>query len=91
MKKILAIFSAVLLSACLFVGNVAKAATPDEALAFFNKYINAANTYSDTIVNYYAPDAKIIREGKDKEQIGRKYLKNTYPIKDVQPKYTKKS
>ncbi len=63
MKKILAIFSAVLLSACLFVGNVVKAATPDEALAFFNKYINAANTYSDTIVNYYAPDAKIIREG----------------------------
>lgn len=39
------------------------AATPEDALAFFNKYINAANTYSDTITHYYAPDAKIIREG----------------------------
>lgn len=55
MKKILALL-------CVFVmGMVANAATPEEALAFFNKYVNAANTYSDTITEFYAPNAKIIR------------------------------
>ncbi len=55
MKKILVLL-------CVFVmGMAANAATPEEALAFFNKYVNAANTYSDTITEFYAPNAKIIR------------------------------
>lgn len=29
--------------------------------AFFENYIKAANSYSKTLVNYYQPDAKIIR------------------------------
>lgn len=44
-------------------GLAANAATPQEALAFLNNYINAANSYSDTITTFYAPNAKIIREG----------------------------
>lgn len=63
MKKILSTLSVFIISACMLFGAAVKAATPDEVLTFFNQYINAANTYSDTIVNYYAPDAKIIREG----------------------------
>ena len=33
-----------------------------EAVNFFNKYINAANTYSNSIENMYSPKAKIIRQ-----------------------------
>ena len=33
-----------------------------EAVAFFNKYVEAANTYSETITEMYSPNAKIIRE-----------------------------
>lgn len=60
MKKLIAMLGLFVIAGCF---SAAKAATPEEALAFLNKYINAANTYSDTITQYYAPDAKIIREG----------------------------
>ena len=60
MKKIISLLGLFVLAGGLLA---AQAATPEEALAFLNKYINAANTYSDTITQYYAPDAKIIREG----------------------------
>jgi hypothetical protein len=33
-----------------------------EALDFFNGYVNAANTYSDSVGNMYSPSAKIIRQ-----------------------------
>jgi len=33
-----------------------------EAIKFFNKYVNAANTYSENIPDMYSPKAKIIRE-----------------------------
>ena len=33
-----------------------------EAVDFFNKYIRAANTYSESIGSMYAKDAKIIRQ-----------------------------
>ena len=33
-----------------------------EALAFFQNYVNAANTYSNTIAGMYSPSAKIIRQ-----------------------------
>lgn len=34
----------------------------NEALDFFNSYVNAANTYSPAIVDMYSPNAKIIRQ-----------------------------
>ena len=33
-----------------------------EALDFFNSYVSAANTYSDSVGEMYSPSAKIIRE-----------------------------
>jgi len=33
-----------------------------EALNFYNSYINAANSYSDTVTKMYSPNAKIIRQ-----------------------------
>lgn len=57
-KKLMAVFSFIVLSGFFMVAN---AATPEQALSFFNKYVNAANTYSDTLPTYYAPEAKIIR------------------------------
>ena len=58
MKKLfLALFALVISLA----GSNVQAATPQEVLTFFNDYVNAANTYSDKIPTYYAPDAKIIR------------------------------
>ena len=58
MKKI--IFSIIL---CLaLVSSALASSTPSEAIAFFNKYVNGANTYSPEIVTMYSPSAKIIRE-----------------------------
>jgi hypothetical protein len=36
--------------------------TKSEAQAFFNKYVNSANSYSTDITTMYSPNAKIIRE-----------------------------
>ena len=58
MKKILALAAIFVITGVMLA---AQAATPQEVLAFFNKYVDAANTYSDTITTFYAPDAKIIR------------------------------
>ena len=33
-----------------------------EARAFFNSYVNAANSYSPTVAQMYSPSAKIIRQ-----------------------------
>ncbi len=33
-----------------------------EALNFFNSYVNAANNYSNTVAEMYSPTAKIIRQ-----------------------------
>lgn len=58
MKKLLT-----LLAILGFVmGAQAFASDKDDALAFFNSYVNAANTYSPTLPSYYSPSAKIIRE-----------------------------
>ena len=57
MKKILSI-----LVIFLSVALVAKADNQSDALAFFNSYVNAANTYSQEIPNFYSPSAKIIRQ-----------------------------
>lgn len=50
-----------LLTTVLFT-SVVFADGKQEAVNFFKSYINAANTYSDTIPNMYSPNAKIIRE-----------------------------
>ena len=58
MKKFLSILAILILS----VGTKAYADGMSEAKAFFNSYVNAANTYSTTIPDFYSPKAKIIRE-----------------------------
>ncbi len=50
-----------LLSILIFAG-ASFAATSQDALNFFNKYVSAANSYSPVITTMYAPDAKIIRQ-----------------------------
>lgn len=57
MKKLLLI-----LSFMAFVSLPVLANGHQEALDFFNSYVKAANTYSDTITDMYSPKAKIIRE-----------------------------
>ncbi|MGN1153910.1 MAG: hypothetical protein ACI4S3_07760 [Candidatus Gastranaerophilaceae bacterium] len=42
--------------------GVCFAATTQDALNFFNKYVAAANAYNPIITTMYAPDAKIIRQ-----------------------------
>ena len=50
-----------ILSFLVFAGT-SIAATSQDALNFFNKYVSAANSYSPVITTMYAPDAKIIRQ-----------------------------
>ena len=57
MKKIL-----LSLIALMFVSLSAFADEKQEALDFFNSYVNAANTYSPTVAEMYSPSAKIIRQ-----------------------------
>ena len=46
----------------ILLGTVsAFAGTQAEALKFFDSYVNAANTYSNNLLDYYSPNAKIIR------------------------------
>ena len=57
MKKILSlliVFTAVSLS--VFAGE------KEDALAFFNNYVKAANSYSTSLPSMYSPNAKIIRQ-----------------------------
>lgn len=57
MKKI---FLSILVS--LFVSLSVFADEKQEALNFFNNYVNAANNYSDSVGKMYSPSAKIIRQ-----------------------------
>ena len=57
MKKIL-----LSLITLVFVSLSAIADEQQEALDFFNSYVNAANTYSSTVAEMYSPSAKIIRQ-----------------------------
>lgn len=58
MKKILTILSIITFLTC----NQSFADELTEAKEFFNSYVNAANTYSTTIPDFYSSDAKIIRQ-----------------------------
>ena len=55
MTKILTLITA------LLIGSGAFAMSADDALSFFTKYVNDANAQSPKIVDYYEPNAKIIR------------------------------
>ncbi len=60
MKRILSI----IFLAGVFVMTGLRAFADDaaEARAFFNSYVNAANSYSPTVAQMYSPSAKIIRQ-----------------------------
>ena len=46
----------------VFVTTIAFASNKQEALEFFNNYIKAANSYSNSVGEMYSPSAKIIRQ-----------------------------
>lgn len=57
MKKILLAIMAVL------IGTISSyASTADDAKAFFNEYVRAANNYSNSIERMYSPNALITRQ-----------------------------
>ncbi len=60
MKKILSLI--MLFGVFLATGIQAFADDSAAAKAFFESYVNAANTYSPTIEKMYSPNAKIIRQ-----------------------------
>lgn len=57
MKKL---FLSLILTA--FMSTAVFANGSQEALDFFNSYVNAANTYSNSVGDMYSPSAKIIRQ-----------------------------
>ncbi|MBO6088004.1 hypothetical protein J6P92_06645 [bacterium] len=58
MKKILSLIFGLL----VFTSLQAFADGKQDALNFFNNYVNAANSYSNTVGDMYSPNAKIIRQ-----------------------------
>lgn len=46
----------------LLLGTMAFADDKQEALNFFNNYVQASNSYSSSILNMYSDNAKIIRQ-----------------------------
>lgn len=56
MKKIL------LLMVIFILGLGAFAGEKEDALKFFNSFVNASNTYSPTLLKMYSDDARIIRQ-----------------------------
>ena len=58
MKKLLSILAIL----GFIMGTQVFASDRDEAQAFFKSYVNAANTYSATLPNFYSPNAKITRQ-----------------------------
>lgn len=57
MKKYIITFLIFTMSAIMSFAD-----TRQEALDFFNNYVKAANSYSNTLTEMYSPSAKIIRE-----------------------------
>lgn len=55
-KTVLLLLMSVFLSLAVFADG------KQEALEFFNSYVNAANNYSNSVGNMYSPSAKIIRQ-----------------------------
>lgn len=57
MKKILCSIAVLFITTLLVFAD-----EKQDALSFFNSYVNAANTYSATVADMYSPSAKIIRQ-----------------------------
>jgi len=55
-KYILTLLSLILVSSSVFADD------KQEALNFFNSYVDAANNYSPAVADMYSPSAKIIRQ-----------------------------
>lgn len=48
---------------CIFLlGTISYAKIPKDGIAFFDKYIQYANSYNAELLDLYSPNAKIIRE-----------------------------
>ncbi len=56
MKKILILFTIMMLGLSVFAGE------QEDALKFFNSFVNAANSYSQAVPAMYSDNAKIIRQ-----------------------------
>lgn len=56
MKKIILVIFAFMLGLGVFAGD------REDALKFFNNFVNASNNYSPTILGMYSDNAKIIRQ-----------------------------
>ncbi|MCD8377448.1 MAG: hypothetical protein LUB59_01520 [Candidatus Gastranaerophilales bacterium] len=54
---ILTVFTVLIFGSCVYA-----ASTKEDAMAFFNHYVQAANTYNPEVTTMYSPSAKIIRE-----------------------------
>ena len=54
-------FLSILITMIVFAG-CAMADDVQEVRAFFNNYVNAANTYDNSVTTMYSPNAKIIRQ-----------------------------
>lgn len=61
LKKILKSVYVYIIALCLLIPIPAFADDTDDVKAFFENYIEAANSYSKKVVDFYLPDAKIIR------------------------------
>ena len=55
-KTILSVLSVIFVTLSVYADN------QQEALKFYNSYIEAANSYSDSVTKMYTPNAKIIRQ-----------------------------
>ncbi len=60
MKKLLSLL--MIFGLFMITGLKVFADDAQDALSFFNNYVTAANSYSQTIADMYSPDAKIIRQ-----------------------------
>lgn len=60
MKKFLSILC--IFTLFLTIGLKASADEANEALAFFNRYVEAANNYNPALTDMYSPSAKITRQ-----------------------------
>lgn len=49
-------------SIVLLIGLGVLASNAEDARKFFNKYVSSANSYSNDVPNFYAPNAVIIRQ-----------------------------
>ncbi|HNW25253.1 MAG TPA: hypothetical protein PLG15_03515 [Candidatus Gastranaerophilaceae bacterium] len=56
MKKILTVFTIMMFGLCTFADG------QEDALKFFNSFVNAANSYSQAVPSMYSDNAKIIRQ-----------------------------